>query len=139
MVLIAPVLPDRYAAVCGDERGRHRIVAENDVGRIIGCERLGAMNIFGTDNDGNIPPVETTSKREHETKLDGKAISPERIEADLTPADIKRFGEAGTFEGRITAAFNSQDGQAQITGSRPEVRLELSRSAALDLKQRRGQ
>jgi len=77
--------------------------------------------------------------RRFETTVDGVAVSPERIEADLNPADTKRFSEAGTFEGRITAAFTSQDGQAQITGTCPEVRLELSRNASLDLKQRRGQ
>jgi hypothetical protein len=74
-----------------------------------------------------------------ETTLAGKAVSPEWIEADLTPADIKLLGKAGTFEGKITAAFTSQDGQAQITGTSPEVRLELSHNASLNLKERRGQ
>lgn len=88
------------------------------------------------DGEAHRPSGDT---KRFETKLDGKAISPEWIEADLTPADIKLLGKAGTFEGRITAAFPSRDGQAQITGTSPELRLELSQNASLDLKERRGQ
>lgn len=70
-------------------------------------------------------------------RLEGRALSTEQVEASLSSVDSKLWAKAGTFEGRITIAFPSRDGQLQVSGTSPQVRFALVQQNALGLKDKR--
>ena len=53
----------------GLQGGGERVVAEDDVGGVLRLEGLGAVDVFGADDDGEIAGLEHSRQRKHEQRL----------------------------------------------------------------------